>query len=52
MTGPDPNADDPNPEPADLDELDAKVLEDLDVDEDADDVQGGAAFTDDCITRN
>ena len=34
-----------------LDELDAKVLEDLDVDEDADDVQGGA-FTDGCLTRN
>ena len=51
MTGRDPNGDDLNPEPADLDELDAKVLEDLDVDEGADDVQGGA-FTDDCLTRN
>lgn len=36
-----------------LDELDARVLEDLDADEDAEEVRGGSpAFTDDCVNRN
>ena len=46
MTNPDPTPEDE----LDLDDLDAKVLEDLDADEDADEVRGGA-FTDNCLTR-
>ena len=45
-----PSQDPPPEDELDLDDLDAKVLGDLDADEDADEVRGGA-FTDNCLTR-
>ena len=46
-----PSPDQPPEDELDLDDLDAKVLEDLEADEDADEVLGGNAFTDGCLTR-
>jgi hypothetical protein len=46
-----PSPDQPPEDELDLDDLDAKVLEDLEADEDADEVRGGNAFTDGCLTR-
>lgn len=56
MTGPkrrDDQSDDDKPLDADLDGVDAEVVEDLEADEEGEDVFGGQGdvYTDGCVTR-